>query len=105
MRYDFARLLRGKELFGERPLPAGVPPRPPPAHCRQGSSQFLVIRIVRGPASSGSAILTGQAQSCIIFRALPIGSLGTTITGAFWVEPWADQLRLNIRRSSNVGLA
>ena len=83
----------------------GVPPRPPPAHCRQGSSQFLVIRIVRGPASSGSAILTGQAQSCIIFRALPIGSLGTTITGAFWVEPWADQLRLNIRRSSNVGLA
>src|SRR5207249_12019125 len=36
---------------------------------------------------------------------LPIGSLGTTITGAFWVEPWADQLRLNIRRSSNVGLA
>src|SRR5438046_6699677 len=26
----------------------GVPPRPPPAQCRQGSSQFLVIRIVRG---------------------------------------------------------
>ena len=29
------------------------------------------------------SILTGQAQSCINFGALSIGSVGTTITGAF----------------------
>src|SRR5213080_2758999 len=88
-RYDFAKPLPiRKELLGERPLLAGSPRAHRPRPVAKARLEFLVIRIVRGPASSGSAILTGQAQSCITFGALSIGSLGTTITGAFWVEPW-----------------
>src|SRR5437879_12296186 len=89
MRYDFAKTSRiRKELLDERPLPAGSPRDHRPPSVAKARLNFLVIRIVRGPASSGSAILTGQAQSCITFGALSIVSLGTTITGAFWVEPW-----------------
>ena len=60
-----------------------VPPRSPAPPCRQGRLDFLSSGSSFEASTEQISILTGQAQSCINFGALSIGSVGTTITGAF----------------------
>ena len=84
-RYDFAKPLPiRKELLGERPLLAGSPRAHRPRPVAKARLDFLPSGSSFEASTEQISILTGQAQSCINFGALSIGSVGTTITGAFW---------------------
>ena len=70
---SLAKMTEGRQVRAHRPRPVA-----------KARLDFLPSGSSFEASTEQISILTGQAQSCINFGALSIGSVGTTITGAFW---------------------